>query len=461
MLGGKYRVQSVLAFGGMGVVYAGRHEITGRSVAIKLLRAELATRPDLVRRVAAEARLAVEASHPNVVEVLDAGADDLGTPYLVLERLYGRPLEDLLAERLSLGTAARALVPVMNALGALHGAGIVHRDIKPSNIFLSREGERVTPKLLDFGIAKALSGGDATLSNVTLGTPSYMAPEQALGCATLGPATDVWSMGVVFVRCLTGRLPFEALPRRGPSALRSGLAAERLEHVPKSVGEVLVRALQLDPDDRFSSMAEFAGALLEGLRRVDSQQGWPGPGTVSYSMPEFTADDAALASQLAGTFQSDGAEADQRPARPLDVLTRTLSKVVPTTWGRGKRMAVGACSVLAVSGALGLAVWRAPDAPVSAAPETRAASTDALVNGPGPDDTVRTEQSVASIPPMDGNTESAALSSPSALVAPATSLERLRRQPASESVDVNPAALPRLREPAETALGPNRAPIIE
>src|SRR5262245_24488698 len=101
LLGGKYRVQQQLALGGMGVIYSACHELTGRAVAIKLLRPELATRPELIRRVSAEARLAVEASHPNVVEVLDAGADELGIPYVVLERLYGQPLEAVIGERLT------------------------------------------------------------------------------------------------------------------------------------------------------------------------------------------------------------------------------------------------------------------------------------------------------------------------------------------------------------------------
>jgi eukaryotic-like serine/threonine-protein kinase len=165
LLGGKYRIEALLAVGGMGIVYAARHQQTARAVAVKLLRRELATRPDLVRRVSAEARLAVEAAHPNVVEVLDAGADEQDVPYVVLERLYGKPLDALISEPLRISSMAQAIVPVINALVRLHAAGIVHRDIKPSNIFISgRAGERITPKLLDFGIAKALEGASATSS---------------------------------------------------------------------------------------------------------------------------------------------------------------------------------------------------------------------------------------------------------------------------------------------------------
>ncbi len=250
----------MLALGGMGVIYSACHELTGRSVAIKLLRPELATRPELMRRVSIEARLAVEASHPNVVEVLDAGADELGIPYVALERLYGRPLEELLGERLSLLAAVQALMPVINALVALHEAGIVHRDIKPSNIFSSCEAERAVPKLLDFGIAKASSSADSTLSSVAVRTPSYMAPEQALGCVAPGPAADVWSMAVVLVRCLTGRLPFAAVREKGPSASSFAFDAASADGVPRPIVEVLARALQLDPRDRFRNMAELRSA---------------------------------------------------------------------------------------------------------------------------------------------------------------------------------------------------------
>src|SRR5262249_22039583 len=147
LLDGKYRLEELLARGGMGLVYAARHQATGRAVAVKLLRAELVTHHDLVRRISGEAQLAVEASHPNVVDVLDAGADPAGIPYLVLERLYGCTLEALIQTPLSLLATAQALMPIMNALGSLHRAGILHRDIKPSNLFLSRDGNgRVTPK---------------------------------------------------------------------------------------------------------------------------------------------------------------------------------------------------------------------------------------------------------------------------------------------------------------------------
>lgn len=346
LLGGRYRLQELLAVGGMGLVYAAAHEATGRSVAIKLLRSELLTQPDLVRRVSAEARLAVEASHPNVVEVLDAGADENGVPYLVLERLYGRPLEAALERPLSLLATAQALVPVINALVTLHRAGIVHRDIKPANIFLNSDpGGRITPKLLDFGIAKALDHGGSTLSGVAMGTPQYMAPEQALGHHAVGPAADVWSMGVVFVRCLTGQLPF-AQATHVRRTLRTVLRREELPGVPDGVAELLMKALEFEPGERPASMHEFRRALLEALSQADPTLDWPGT-LVSESPAE-----SELASALANLQGSAGLPLPAL-ARPEHVATRTLARARRVPFRR-----VALTALLAVLGGAAVMHWR-------------------------------------------------------------------------------------------------------
>jgi serine/threonine protein kinase len=344
LLDGKYRLQALLATGGMGHVYAAEHQATGRAVAVKLLRWELMTQPDLVRRVSAEARLAVEASHPNVVDVLDAGADGSGLPYLVLERLYGQPLEALIGEKLSLLQTAQALVPVMNALETLHRAGIVHRDIKPSNIFLSQTSDgRMTPKLLDFGIAKALEHHGSTLSGVALGTPAYMAPEQALGRSFIGPGSDVWSMGVVFVRCLTGHLPF-AEESLGRTTLRTSLRAMDLPEVSEPIAALLSQALQFEPSDRPHSMHDFRSALLSGLRKTDPSISWPNELTVGYGPTECRLARVSIESLPPPDSSGHGR------ARPPHLSTRTLDKVrtiVGST--RMQRLALPAIGLTAVT----------------------------------------------------------------------------------------------------------------
>ena len=330
LLVGKYRLDELLACGGMGLVYGARHQTTGRAVALKLLRPELATQTDLAGRLAAEARLAVEAAHPNVVEVLDAGADADGIPFLVLERLYGQTLEALLAEPLSLLATAQAVVPLMSALISLHGAGIVHRDVKPDNLFLSVDGEgRVTPKLLDFGIAKLLEGTSATRAGLALGTPAYMAPEQALGCRTLGAPADVWAVGVLVIRCLTGALPFEGRASSRIGTLRSGLHPDDLLGVPEPVAAALTRALRFEPSERFSSMAAFRAAWLDALAQVDPKQNWPAENSSTYSAGES---ELAALIQAASTKAAQSQRENLRLGRSEEVATRTLASVCRTDW---------------------------------------------------------------------------------------------------------------------------------
>jgi serine/threonine-protein kinase len=199
VVGGRYRVISVLGRGGMGVLYTAEHQLTHRRVALKLLHPEHEDLPDLHARFLTEARTAAAVRHPNVVDVLDMGVDTDGSPFLVMELLEGSSLDKTLLERghLSPTVAIEWLLPILGALSTLHANDIVHRDVKPSNIFL-RSGPRfeVESKLLDFGLARTMSDLRLTRSGMVLGTPLYMSPEQAGGEA-VGPQTDVWSMGVV------------------------------------------------------------------------------------------------------------------------------------------------------------------------------------------------------------------------------------------------------------------------
>jgi hypothetical protein len=271
--------------------------------------------------VSREARLAVDAAHPNVVEVLDAGADDTGAPYVVLERLYGEPLETLLDRPLSLRSTCEAIVPVCNALEALHRSQILHRDLKPSNIFLNLDSGRLTPKLLDFGIAKALEGAGETLAGSALGTPAYMAPEQVFCCGASSPASDVWSLAVVCVRCLTGRLPFASLGQRGRFRLDDSTCPPELEAVPQPLARVLAAALRFDPARRPAHAGEFRTELLAALRELDPEQSWPDASSISFSEEHCAlARDLRERSSAARNGTTQGAL-----GRAQDVLTRTLS----------------------------------------------------------------------------------------------------------------------------------------
>jgi serine/threonine protein kinase len=267
----KYRLDRVLGRGGMGVVLAGEHLWTDRSVAVKILAPELSEDEQVVQRFLHEAKAAARLKHPNVVDVLDMGKDEEGLVYLVLELLEGESLAARLERTTTIDpkSTVEIAIPILDALAHAHEKGIVHRDIKPDNVFLSVDARgRMVPKLLDFGIAKIRdAGGKGTKTGTVIGTPSYMSPEQALAEAPVGPATDVWSMGVVLYEALCGQLPYQAETMTGtlaailttdPKRLR-----ERAPELPEGIASVVDRAMARDPIDRYPDARVFSIALYE------------------------------------------------------------------------------------------------------------------------------------------------------------------------------------------------------
>jgi serine/threonine-protein kinase len=198
----------------MGDVYRAEHQLAGRTVAMKLLRRELAEDEDLTRRFFQEAQAANRIRHPNIVDVLDAGFSEHG-PYVAMECLEGTSVSTALARvgRFETEGAVAVVLPVLSALDAAHKAGIVHRDMKPENVFLALRTGEVQVKILDFGIAKVEStslGGSSprTSTGVVFGTPDYLSPEQATGETQIDGRSDVFSVGIVLFELLTGRRPF-------------------------------------------------------------------------------------------------------------------------------------------------------------------------------------------------------------------------------------------------------------
>ncbi len=269
----RYQIDRILGRGGMGIVYGAQHTWTERPVAVKLLHAALADDPTLLKRFFREAKATAKLRHPNVVEVLDMGEDEDGSAFIVLELLEGRALSSLLGEvsRLDLERAFGILYPVMDALAAAHDLGIVHRDVKPDNVFLAKgfRGADV-PKLLDFGVAKVLEGTTMmTAAGTTLGTPAYMAPEQALGEGTIGPSADIWSIGAVWFHVLAGRPPVE--PLASATATMFAIMSEdrpKLASVwpeaPPAVAAAIDRALVRDVGLRWATMRDFMKGLRAG-----------------------------------------------------------------------------------------------------------------------------------------------------------------------------------------------------
>jgi serine/threonine protein kinase len=273
VLGGAYRILRRIDEGGMGTVFAAEHVRLKRPVAVKVMAAHLAEDESALLRFTREAEIISQLHHPHVVQVLDFDTTDDGKPYLVMELLQGRSLDQVLARhrKLAIGAALRVAIQAASALSAAHSVGIVHRDLKPGNIFLVDTGDQLFVKLLDFGISKRSheehnSGRKLTGEFDILGTPDYMAPEQALGrTAAVDHRGDQYALGVILYEMVTGQVPFAAddvmeLLQRvikdspvAPSALR--------EDLPRAVDGVILRALAKTPDERFSSIAEFAESL--------------------------------------------------------------------------------------------------------------------------------------------------------------------------------------------------------
>ncbi|WP_338275256.1 serine/threonine-protein kinase [Corallococcus caeni] len=274
---GEYELRSRIGVGGMGLVYDGIQPLIGKRVAVKVLRPELAHSSEQVARLLAEARAVNAIRHRGIIDIFGFGQLPDGRQYIVMEYLDGQPLDAILAEkgRLPVPEALSLLDEVLAALGAAHGAGVVHRDLKPSNIFLVRQpdGSRYV-KLLDFGLAKRGEGPTVrtaqTRTDMVVGTPEYMAPEQARG-QSVGPMTDLYAMGVVTFEIVTGRLPFigsspvdllmkhvEARPPR-PS--------EFVPDLPPAVDAFILQMLTKDPETRPNS-ADVLRQHLAKLRRT-------------------------------------------------------------------------------------------------------------------------------------------------------------------------------------------------
>lgn len=280
---GPYRIERTLGRGGMGVVYAAEHTLLRKRFAMKVLAPSvLAEDPDSARRFVREARAAARVAHPGIVDVSDFGSLSDGRHYLVMELLSGRSLGALLDADGPLPPArAIAIVRgIASALGAAHAAGVVHRDLSPSNVFVDVGGEPDRVKLVDFGAAKVPDPDQADVpdgpAGYVLGTPYYMAPEQAQALQTDGRA-DLYALGVIFFELVSGAVPFDGdTPldivlehiRQAPPALTSPAEA-----LPDGLERIVARLLAKAPEDRYQT----ASALIDDLDRVAShmnRRGW-------------------------------------------------------------------------------------------------------------------------------------------------------------------------------------------
>ena len=313
-LAGRYRLERPLAFGGASEVWIATDVVLDRRVAVKMLRPEHASDPQIVERFRREAIAAAQLNHPNIVSLFDT-VNDNGLEAVVFELVPGRTLRQMLDDegRLSVNDTVHIGVALADALDAAHRAGLVHRDVKPANVLIT-PARRVM--LTDFGIATAVSkSADVTLENVMQGTAKYLSPEQVLGVPT-DARSDLFSLGVVLYECLTGRVPYQ-----GDSDAAVALA--RLQHVatppralrpgiPKPLDELIRACLTRSPDGRPAS----GSVVRDSLMRLEGTIVDDGRVVIDRDpTPSGVAAVVSTAGASAMTVTTSGAATNRRPGR--------------------------------------------------------------------------------------------------------------------------------------------------
>ena len=322
VLAGRYEILAVLGRGGMGTVYSARDRVIEETVAVKVLRPEIAETPEYRQRLVSEVRLARRVTHPNVCRIHEYGEDG-GLRFLVMELVEGRDLRQLLAAGpLKEETAHAIAVQAAEALHAIHGAGIVHRDLKSANVMVDATG---AVKVMDFGIAKpVVDGAPAAPSGYIVGTPEYMSPEQGRG-RPVDARSDIYALGIVVFELFTGRVPFRA-DTPVATLMMHVEAPPPLDDpaLPADVVTVLRRALAKEPRDRYPT----ARAMAEALRVAPTiKVADPRPRRAPLAVAAVV---AALA--LAAFVATRGRDDAPLPAAvpPTTVATQPLPSPMPT-----------------------------------------------------------------------------------------------------------------------------------
>lgn len=364
LIGGKYELVKMIGRGGMGSVWEGRHQSLGTSVAIKFIDKEFAESGEARQRFDNEARAAAAIQSKHAIQIHDHGVTDDGRPFIVMEMLRGEPLDKRLerTQRMSLQETARMIHQVCRALARAHNKHIVHRDLKPENIFLVHgpDDDEAVAKVLDFGIAKIRNADGQSLTNSTktgavLGTPYYMSPEQARGLRSIDHRSDLWSLGVIVFRCVTGTLPFdgESLGDLLVKICTSPVPvpSERLPGLPPAFDAWFARAMAREPGERFSSAQELSEALAFAC------------GISLGGQPRSSL--AGAAGALGGALASSGGLAQTPQPSAANAASQGHSGTSAPFTSSGQRRAgggsvlwIGGLAFLVIVGAGGAAVYR-------------------------------------------------------------------------------------------------------
>ncbi len=332
----RYRIVKPLGSGGMADVFLAHDDVLDRDVALKVMSTRYASDEEFVERFKREAQSAAALSHPNIVSIFDRGEAEDGTYYIAMEYLPGGTLKDRILKRgaLPARTAAAVALQMAEALCAAHERDVVHRDIKPHNILITETGD---VKVTDFGIARAASSSTMTRTGHILGTAHYISPEQAMG-EPVGPASDLYSLGIVLYEMLTGELPFDADTPLGIAMkhVNGHLRPPQTVNpaVPDGINAVTVRLLAKHPEDRYASDAE----LIEDLERVVAGLA-PAGATTEMLTRVMPAAVPTGTTRLAPAPPPQGVrrEKKRRGAAPLILTLLVLLALIPLAWA-GYRM---------------------------------------------------------------------------------------------------------------------------
>ncbi len=414
ILAGKYKVEKVLAQGGMGVVVAAMHQQLEQRVALKFLLPEGMENEAALGRFLREAKAAVRLRSEHVARVLDVGTAETGSPYIVMEYLEGRDLSSVLeAEgRLSVREAVTYVLQTAEAVAEAHALGIIHRDLKPANLFLTKRADG-TPcvKVLDFGISKLTTPGDMNLTKTSaiMGTPYYMAPEQLRSSKSVDLRSDIWSLGMILYELLTGCVAYqrETLPELCSAILFDPVLPPRtfLPELPEALEAVVMRALAKAPEDRYQNLAQLAEDVApfakDGERLAMRVKRVLGVGPKTSDAPD------------------EPAPLSPRPSSPdtsADALAETTLGSIPAPPPRRLALIVGAA--VALVALLGVVVVRRMLAPSSVTAPPPSSETALTATVPPPPPPSSTAPRMVEPPPSAGTAAVSASPPPVASPAP-------------------------------------------
>jgi serine/threonine-protein kinase len=318
-LDGRFVMHERIDEGGMAYVYRATDRVTSELVAVKVLREGAAREPGIRRRFVEEAQLTMSLMSRHVVEVVAVGAGDEGPAYMAMELLEGARLDELCGDQLPFDQVYDVVRQIAAALEVAHARGVVHRDLKPENVFLVQEHGELVCKLIDFGVAKSDTGRALTATGVVIGTPHYMAPEQAAGRRRITPRTDVYALGIVLYELVAGELPFDGFDAMQVMLAQVGLPPpslrERRPDCPEPLEAIISRCLAKNPEERYADAAELRAA-------IDAIAG------DAPTAAEPTRQDAGSGVRL--RIRSDGSElAETLVSRP-DTAPEVLDRHTPT-----------------------------------------------------------------------------------------------------------------------------------